>query len=137
MRWTPADSSERWASVDSSAPKDIRTQSGVYRSGARLVSVNRPSREDERDILDADKARALFGSLSTQLFEEQRSGVAKLQSELWRLFLFGMAAFLVIEAFLILPERSERANGAGGNARGQREEIAASPSSTRTPEMAK
>jgi hypothetical protein len=137
--WTPADGSERWVTVDSATPKDIRTQSGVYRSGARLAAVNRPPREDERDILDAEKARALFGSLSVQLFEEQRSGSAKLQSELWRIFLFGMAGFLLIEGMLILPERSERAAGGTGARRGRDEDEAGEPAqrSARTAEVAK
>jgi hypothetical protein len=134
--WTPADGSERWVAVDSAAPKDIRTQSGVYRSGAKLVAVNRPPREDEREILDAEKARALFGSLSVQLFEENRSGSAKLQSELWRIFLFGMAGFLLIESILVLPERSEKADGAR-RGRGADEAGELAQRGARTAEVAK
>src|SRR5262249_40133448 len=136
---TPLDGSARWVAVDSDRPKDIRTQSGVYRSGAKLVAVNRPPREDDREILDADKAKALFGGVSVQLFEEQRNGSAKLQSELWRLFLFGMAGFLLIEAILILPERSERADDNNGASRSRREAGAGEPAprEAQTAEVAK
>ena len=101
---------ERWTSVDATAPKEIRLRAGVYRGGGRLVAVNRPAREDEREILEATKAKALFGPVPVQLFEEQRNGEGRLQSELWRLFLFAMALFLIVEAVLILPGREERAD---------------------------
>lgn len=97
---------ERWSSVDSPAGKDARTQSGVYRAEARLVAVNRPAREDEREVVEAAKAKTLLGRLPIQLFDEQRQGTARIQSELWRIFLFAMALFLLVEAFLVLPERS-------------------------------
>lgn len=99
---------ERWTPVDTTAPKEIRLRAGVYRGGGRLVAVNRPAREDDREILEAAKAKALFGALPVQLFEEQRSGEGRAQSELWRLFLFGVAVFLIVEAVLILPGREER-----------------------------
>ncbi len=102
---------ERWTAVDGAAPKEIRLRAGVYRGGGRLVAVNRPAREDEREILEAAKAKLLFGAMPVQLFEEQRSGEGKLQSELWRMFLFGMALFLIVEAVLILPDRAERTDG--------------------------
>ena len=43
------DRAARWTSVEDDAPKDILTQAGVYRSGERLVAVNRPESEDEPD----------------------------------------------------------------------------------------
>ncbi len=109
--WTPSRDDERWAPVDSREPKDIRTRAGVYRSGTRMVAVNRPGREDDREILEAAKATELFGGLPVHLFEEESSRASRLQSELWRLFLFGMAIFLIAEGILILPERGERRAG--------------------------
>ena len=83
--------------------------------------------------------KALFGGLSVQLFEEQRSGSAKLQSELWRIFLFGMAGFLLIEGILILPERSEKVSVSNGARGGRSEEEAGEPAprSARTAEVVK
>ena len=46
-----------------------------------------------------------IGTMPTQMLEEQRGSTANLQAELWRLFLIGMAVFLLLEAVLILPER--------------------------------
>lgn len=98
---------ERWTSVDSTVPKDIRVQAGVYRLGNRLIAINRPTREDEPDTLGANEAKAAFGHVPVRLFEEKGNGSAKLQAELWRAFLFVMLALLLIEAALILPESSE------------------------------
>ena len=97
---------ERWSPVDSAPGQDARTQSGVYRNQARLIAVNRPAREDEREVVEAAKAKMLLGRVPIQLFDEQRQGTARIQSELWRIFLFAMALFLLVEAFLILPDRS-------------------------------
>jgi len=102
-----AASGETWISVD--GYKDPRTQAGVYRSGNRLVAVNRPAAEDEPEILDSGKARSLFGRVRVQLFAEPKQGESKLQSELWRAFLFAMLLFLLAEAILALPPKPEPA----------------------------
>jgi hypothetical protein len=99
-----------WAGNGTSidTPKDIRTQTGIYRSGGQLIAVNRPAREDDRERLDPAQVKALFGNVPVQLFE-QKQGVNKaLQSELWRFFLFCMLLFLLAEAILILPERQSK-----------------------------
>ncbi len=93
-----------WTSVDSTAPKDILSQAGVYRNGARLVAVNRPESEDDRTVMDAESATSLFGDLSVKLWEEARGRDDRSQGEIWRLILGAMLAFLLVEAFLILPD---------------------------------
>ena len=102
----PGVSGDHWTSVDAVTPKDVHTESGVYRSGTRWIAVNRPAREDEPERVEANRAKTLLSPVPIQLFEEQREGSAKVQSELWRIFLFCMAAVLVIEGFLVLPRRA-------------------------------
>ena len=102
----PGNTNDLWVAVDAATPKDLRTESGVYRSGTRWIAVNRPSREDEPETVEASRAKTLLRPVPIQLFEEQREGSAKIQSELWRIFLFCMAAFLLVEGFLILPGRA-------------------------------
>jgi len=97
------DQARRWESVDSSTAKDIRTEAGVYRSGERFIAVNRPRAEDDVEVLEPTQARQLFGSLSLRTLEERRSQADNLQGEVWRLFLFSMLLFLVVEGILILP----------------------------------
>jgi hypothetical protein len=91
--------------------KDVRLQAGIYRAGNRLVAVNRPAAENEMDLIEPAKARSLFGGVRVQLFAEQKQGEGKLQSELWRMFLFTMVLFLLVEALLILPSRPEDVTG--------------------------
>jgi hypothetical protein len=109
-----ADLSREWESVDSPG-KDIRFQAGVYRSGDRMMAVNRPAAEDEVDLLDMDQARKLFGGLPFQPFQE-RSAAGPLDGEVWRVFLFAMLALLIGEAILILPAPKTPDAPAGGSA---------------------
>lgn len=87
--------------------RDARLQAGVYRLGQRLIAVNRPAAEADLETLEPAKARTLFEPVKIQLFTEQKQGESKLQSELWRTFLFIMVAFLLVEAMLILPPKTE------------------------------
>jgi hypothetical protein len=99
-----------WISVDSTRQKDIRFESGVYRSGDRLLAVNRPAAEDEPDVLDSDEARKLFGGLPVQTLEERRMEAGPLQGEVWRVFVFAMLLMLIGEGLLILPARAPAPN---------------------------
>src|SRR5262249_33473489 len=89
------DQTARWETVDSPQAKEIRTQAGVYRSGERLLAVNRPPSEDDPEVLDGAEAKRLFGPVPTQLLQERRSATDALQGEIWRVFLFSMLLFLV------------------------------------------
>ncbi len=99
------DQARRWETVDSTTPKDIRTQAGVYRSGERLLAVNRPTSEDEPEILDPEEARRLFGALPVQMWQDRGAQNSQLQGEIWRAFLFALLVFLLLEGVLILPPR--------------------------------
>jgi hypothetical protein len=92
-----------WTSLDSPAPRDIRSQAGVYRNGSRLIAVNRPADEDDLDRLSSGEARQLFAPVTTFLFAERGAGSQTLQGEIWRALLFAMLFFLVGESFLSLP----------------------------------
>jgi hypothetical protein len=92
-----------WTSLDSSTPRDVRSQAGVYRNGSRLIAVNRPGDEDDPDRLAPAEARGLFAPLGVFLFEEHGAGSEALQGEIWRALLFAMLIFLVGESFLSLP----------------------------------
>jgi hypothetical protein len=111
---SPADRARQWVSLDTTdKPKDIATQAGVYRSGDRLLAVNRPAGESEREMLTADEAGKLFGGLTFQMLQERRSRADALQGEIWRLFLFAMLAFLLVEGALILPPKHPHQHGVG------------------------
>lgn len=100
------DQARRWETVDGGPAKDIRIQGGVYRSGERWLAVNRPAREDDPEVLEVSQARQLFGPLGLQLLQERRNQGGGLQGEVWRVFVFCMLLFLVVEGILILPARA-------------------------------
>jgi hypothetical protein len=109
-----ADQGRRWESVDGNGSKEILTEAGVYRSGDRLLAVNRPSAEDDPEILEAAVVRELFGDLAIQMLHEGGKG-GNLQGEIWRMFLVVMLLFLVAEAVLILPARPAVSQAARGH----------------------
>ncbi|MHB8522239.1 MAG: BatA domain-containing protein [Limisphaerales bacterium] len=111
-----ADLARRWEPVEANTPKDIRVHAGVYRSGNRLMAVNRPATEDDTEILESDQARRLFGSLPFQTLEERRGRSTSLQGEIWRLFLLGMLLFLLVEGLLIRPPRTPLSQNTLGRA---------------------
>jgi len=120
---TLAEAAQPWLSLETGQPDDPRIHRGVFRSGSRVVAANLPEAEVDPAILETAKAKERFGRLPVRLFEEKGRS-AKLQSELWRLFLIGMALFLLVEGFLILPERKKEQEidlppevGQGGGAR--------------------
>jgi hypothetical protein len=103
----PALAQLSWTGLTPGA-RDPRVNSGVYKSGNRLLAVNRPAAEDAPERLDAARATALFGDLPAQIFRDVGSRADQLQGEIWRLFLFGMLIFLLVEGWLILPQTSRR-----------------------------
>lgn len=102
---SPAEQEKKWVALESAARKDIRFDAGVYESGERLVAVNRPAAEDEPAILDTTQVHRLFGNLSFQMLEDRRGSNDALQGEIWRVLLFGMLLFLLVEGILVMPAR--------------------------------
>ncbi|NBV20708.1 MAG: hypothetical protein EBS05_01745 [Proteobacteria bacterium] len=105
------DRAKQWTSADGSTGKDIALHAGVYRSGERLLAVNRPGAEDDRTLLEPAGAKKLLGTLPLQLLQERTARSDALQGEIWRLFLIGMLAFLFLEAWLVLPPKKRLPDG--------------------------
>jgi len=107
------DRAATWVSVNSTEPKDIRFQAGIYKSGDRLMAVNRPAAEDDPEIMDSGDIKKLFGDLHLQMLLERKADPGQMQGEIWRLFLFLMLLLLLAEGLLILPaKRPRKANEA-------------------------
>jgi len=99
------DRAKQWTSADGSIGKNIALNAGIYRSGERLLAVNRPSAEDDRTLLEPAAAKKLLGTLPLQLLQERTARSDALQGEIWRIFLIVMLAFLFLEAWLVLPNK--------------------------------
>jgi len=106
--WTCGDVSQPeleagWLPVEEGSEKSITEQAGVYRQGDRLAAVNIPSAEFLPELASGEEIQALFKNVSMQLFEETTTrGETDLQSEVWRVFLGCMLAFLLIESWLMI-----------------------------------
>jgi hypothetical protein len=98
-----ADQARQWVSVDSPAPKDIRYQAGVYKSGDRMMAVNRPAAEDDPEVVEPGEMQKMFGDLPMQMFQDKHVETGQLEGEIWRLFLFTMLLLILVEGILILP----------------------------------
>ena len=120
-----ADQQRQWTSVDVPGGKNIRMNAGVYRSGERLVAVNRPASEDDPEIIDANETKNLFAGVSFQFLQDRETRSDALQGEIWRLFLFGMLAFLIGESFLILPGKPAQKTNANAKSVGPKAEVVA------------
>src|SRR5690606_34538070 len=110
-------SARDWEAVDGRKGKDARFHAGVYRTGERLVAVNRPAIEDDPGKLAETEAQELFGSLSMRLLQDPGAGTDRLQGEGWRFFVFAMLLFLLVEGYLLIP-RGESEPVAGAMPRG-------------------
>ncbi len=83
-------------------------RAGVVENGERIAALNRPLREDRPETLGKAVLDELFAGLDHHLIEDQVESEASLASEVWRTFLFLMAAALLGEALLCMPGKRER-----------------------------
>jgi hypothetical protein len=86
--------------------------SGVYAAGERLLAVNRPAGETHAGILSEKQVEDLFAGLDFDQISDSAGDLNALSREIWRIFLTGMIAALVIEAALCVP----KPRGEGGRA---------------------
>ncbi|MBT6380244.1 MAG: hypothetical protein HOJ89_08505, partial [Opitutales bacterium] len=90
------DRSQSWIPLGADGTRDIRLHAGIYQAGERIVAVNRPDAEDDHSVITPEVAAQLFGELPLQLSEQTNVEESALQGEVWRLFVIGMLAFLII-----------------------------------------
>jgi hypothetical protein len=108
------DRSQSWIPLGADGTRDIRLHAGIYQAGERIVAVNRPDAEDDHSVITPEVAAQLFGELPLQLSEQTNVEESALQGEVWRLFVIGMLAFLIIESWLILPPAAAELKTTGG-----------------------
>ncbi len=94
-----------------STVEDTNYQAGVFRINDSFQALNRPSNEDDLEIVSEEQlARLLEGTDYHYRAEQGGGGNRKKSSEVWRFFLVGLLLFLLAEAILSLPKpRSPRA----------------------------
>jgi hypothetical protein len=88
-------------------PANSDYEAGIFRLGERLLAVNRPSQEDNLEILTREQLdQALEGTQYTLLDQAGQATDPSLSRDVWRPFLIAALLFLISEAILCLPKKN-------------------------------
>ena len=113
----PAD----WTRLDIEDPASVTTLDRALRAGVlkkastgagkpdSLTALNRPLGEDAPQTLARATLTELFAGLDWRLLERTLENEKSLTSEVWRTFLWMMAAALILEALLCMPSKRKPA----------------------------
>ncbi len=108
----PRDAGVAWHKIVG-PPEALSTEypyhAGAYTSGDRMLAVNRSGQEDRAAALDDGAVEELFQGLDFDRVEDRAGSTSALAREVWRVFLYGMIAALLVEAALCLPKRPKLA----------------------------
>jgi len=102
----------RLSSAESGLSTELATTAGAYASGDRVLTINRPRREDTGRALSSTQIAELFQGLDYVQVNDQAGSLTALIQEIWRLFLALMIVALIAEALLCLPKPSRTPAGA-------------------------
>jgi hypothetical protein len=105
---------KRLAGGDEAVSTDYAVHRGVYRSGDRLLAVNRPAAEDAAPVLSDRRVAELFRGLDFDRVDDREGSLGALIQEVWRVFLVAMLAAMVVEAVLCLPRPAPATATAAG-----------------------
>ncbi|MCW1886556.1 BatA domain-containing protein [Luteolibacter flavescens] len=103
----PGESRSRLDDYGSPVPSNEAYEAGIHQFGERIMALNRPAAEDDLEILENNTAQGLFEGLDATFFEDRStSSRANGSQPLWQAFLVAMLCFLLAEAILCLPKKS-------------------------------
>jgi hypothetical protein len=107
--WSP-DSRESWSVEPESVQGeqrakakllDPRWNSGVFRSGNRIMALNRPPIEDIPEVIQPSEVQTLLPGSQTHVFKDRlHSQSAAEASELWPMLMGAVLALAILEAML-------------------------------------
>lgn len=80
---------------------------GVLSADERMISLNRPLREDSPLLVGDESVKQLFAGLQFRRVDDQVENEGALANEVWRTFLLLMALALISEAALCLPSKRD------------------------------
>ncbi len=87
-------------------PSNSEYEAGIFLLGERLLAINRPTQEDNPEILTRDQLDyALTGTQYTLLDQAGQSTDPSLSRDVWRAFLIAVLLFFISEAILCIPKK--------------------------------
>ena len=90
--------------LDSETDKNPNIHAGVYEINGQLTAINRPTSEDNPEMLDKNQAMESMGGDHVAIVNTDTSGNPASKAEIWNLFLYLALAFLLGESLLGLPK---------------------------------
>ncbi len=88
-------------------PSNSEYEAGIFLLGERLLAINRPTQEDNPEILTRDQLDyALTGTQYTLLDQAGQSTDSSLSRDVWRAFLIAVLLLFISEAILCIPKKS-------------------------------
>lgn len=105
QEWKPANDISQKA-----IPWERDMQSGAYVLDEKMIAVNRSLAEDTLDPLPEDKLKDMLQGVSYQSIVDDSGKPNTLAREIWRIFIVGMILFLLVEAWLSMPNRASRSS---------------------------
>ncbi len=97
----------RLDSYSQSSTSNAPYESGVWQLGERTIATNRPTAEDQWQIITPSQLDTLLEGTSYKLFEDKGKSDA-LAREIWHVFLIAMLVFLITEAILCLQPKTHK-----------------------------
>ena len=98
--------------------RDPRCDRGVYRSGSRIIALNRPPVEDAPDRIQPTEIQSLLPTSQTHVFTDAPDSRSSAQaSELWPMFMGLILALASVEAILSTNFTTARQKTIGGGHR--------------------
>jgi len=87
--------------VETDRRRDPRWNAGVYKSGARLLALNRPETEDQPDLVDPARLPELLrGAKLTVMTGALELKADRLMSEIWPAMIIATMLFMCLEMLL-------------------------------------
>ena len=107
-RLLPGEIRSRLDDHGSPDPANAEFEAGIFRLGERLLALNRPPQEDTPEILTREALDAVLdGTNYTLLDQAGQANDPSLSRDVWRAFLVAMLFFLLSEALLCLPKKTQ------------------------------
>jgi hypothetical protein len=105
QEWTPANDASQKV-----IPWERSIQSGAYSLEDNMIAVNRAVTEDTLTSLPEKTLENMLQGVTYQSIVDDAGKPNSLAREIWRVFIVGMILFLLMEAWLSMPNRVSRAS---------------------------
>jgi hypothetical protein len=105
QEWTPANDASQQV-----IPWERSIQSGAYSFEENMIAVNRAITEDTLASLPEETLENMLQGVTYQSIVDDAGKPNSLAREVWRVFIVGMILFLLMEAWLSMPNRESRAS---------------------------